>query len=144
MLLNKFKECKNNKKCLGRGIGSGKGKTCGKGNKGQKSRSGSNIRAFEGGQTPIYKRLPKRGFNSNNTNEYITITTKYIKNFINKNKIKKNNITIFSLKKLSLLKKKIKLIGRWNIINHIYIEVHFASINIINRARKFGSIIRLL
>ena len=62
-ILNNQKKLKTNKKRLGRGIGSGKGKTSGRGVKGQKSRSGVAIKSFEGGQMPLYRRLPKRGFN---------------------------------------------------------------------------------
>ena len=60
-------------KCLGRGIGSGKGKTSGRGGKGQTARSGVAINGFEGGQTPLYRRLPKRGFNKPNRKEFATI-----------------------------------------------------------------------
>jgi large subunit ribosomal protein L15 len=68
-LYNNFGSKKNRKR-VGRGIGSGKGKTCGRGVKGQKSRSGVAIKGFEGGQTPIIKRLPKRGFNSLSPKKY--------------------------------------------------------------------------
>jgi len=64
----------NAKKRLGRGIGSTKGKTCGRGHKGQKSRSGVAIKSFEGGQMPLYRRLPKRGFKSFNNQEKISIS----------------------------------------------------------------------
>ena len=60
----KLRNKQKGKKRLGRGIGSGKGKTCGRGHKGQKSRSGVAIKSFEGGQMPLYRRLPKRGFKS--------------------------------------------------------------------------------
>ena len=61
--LNTTAKITKNKMRVGRGIGSGKGKTCGRGIKGQKSRSGVAIKSFEGGQMPLYRRLPKRGFN---------------------------------------------------------------------------------
>jgi large subunit ribosomal protein L15 len=69
---------KKNKKRVGRGIGSGKGKTCGRGVKGQKSRSGVAIKGFEGGQMPMIKRLPKRGFNCPNSKKYIAVNIKDI------------------------------------------------------------------
>ena len=68
-----YSKVKKSKKRLGRGIGSGKGKTCGRGHKGQKSRSGVAIKSFEGGQMPLYRRLPKRGFKSITNNKNIAI-----------------------------------------------------------------------
>ncbi len=74
MQLNKlYSKVKKSKKRLGRGIGSGKGKTSGRGHKGQKSRSGVAIKSFEGGQMPLYRRLPKRGFKSIINNKNIAI-----------------------------------------------------------------------
>ncbi|MEM7071499.1 MAG: 50S ribosomal protein L15 [Pseudomonadota bacterium] len=77
MKLNTIKDCdgaRQNFKRVGRGIGSGKGKTCGRGMKGQKSRSGVAIKGFEGGQMPIYRRLPKRGFKMHNRTHYCELT----------------------------------------------------------------------
>ena len=142
MLLNSFKKIKNNRKCLGRGISSGKGKTCGRGNKGQKSRSGGVNFFFEGGQNPIYKRLPKRGFISKKKNKYKAINIKNIKNIIEKTK--KNKITINYLKKFLSTKLKIKIVGNWNIIDYSFIEVNYASQNIIVKALNFGSIINVM
>ena len=68
-----LKTKKTKKKRLGRGIGSSKGKTCGRGHKGQKSRSGVAIKSFEGGQMPLYRRLPKRGFKSSNNKKLVAI-----------------------------------------------------------------------
>jgi len=77
MQLNELNSVKQgSKKRIGRGIGSGKGKTSGKGHKGQKARSGVAIKGFEGGQMPIYMRLPKRGFNSHKAASYVPLTTK--------------------------------------------------------------------
>ena len=83
---------KNNKKKIrvGRGIGSGKGKTSARGHKGQKSRSGVAIKSFEGGQMPLYRRLPKRGFKSLNKNEIAILNLSKIQTIIDK---KKNNLT---------------------------------------------------
>lgn len=94
---------KKKKKRLGRGIGSCYGKTCGKGHKGQKSRSGAKIRrGFEGGQTPLYRRLPKFGFKTKKC-----ILTQEIK-LSNLNIIKNTVIDICTLKKYNLIKKNIK------------------------------------
>ena len=79
------------KKRLGRGIGSGKGKTSGRGVKGQKSRSGVAIKSFEGGQMPLYRRLPKRGFNPINKNKIAKINLDQIQNFLDKKRINPEN-----------------------------------------------------
>ena len=88
MYLNSFtSKNKKNKKRLGRGIGSSKGKTSGRGHKGQKSRSGVAIKSFEGGQMPLYRRLPKRGFRSlRNKKLEATINLSRIQEIINKKK----------------------------------------------------------
>ena len=78
--LNLDKKVVRNKKRIGRGIGSGTGKTSGKGHKGQKSRSGVSIKGFEGGQMPIHRRLPKRGFNNIFRKEYLPINLGTIQN----------------------------------------------------------------
>ena len=94
----------------GRGIGSGKGKTSGRGHKGQKSRSGVAIKSFEGGQMPLYRRLPKRGFNSFKKKGYVLLNIGQIQKFIDSKKINiENTINIEELKKNNLIKKKIKL-----------------------------------
>ena len=85
--LNNNVKTKIPKKRLGRGIGSGKGKTSGRGVKGQKSRSGVSIKSFEGGQMPLYRRLPKRGFNPVNKINYATISLTNLERFIQTNKI---------------------------------------------------------
>ena len=114
MRLNAKLKTKETKKRIGRGIGSGKGKTSGRGVKGQKSRSGVAIKSFEGGQMPLYRRLPKRGFNPIKNNEKIAIinlskiqsliskkiissSTKIDLNFLKKNKIVKKNVTKFKI-----------------------------------------------
>ena len=77
---------------VGRGIGSGKGKTSGRGVKGQKSRSGVAIKSFEGGQMPLYRRLPKRGFNPISKNEIAILNLEKIQSFIDKKNIKSSDI----------------------------------------------------
>ena len=83
---------KNDKIRPGRGIGSGKGKTCGRGNKGQKSRSGVAIKSFEGGQMPLYRRLPKRGFNPIKKKNIVTLNLQQLQKYISKNRISSNNL----------------------------------------------------
>ena len=85
----------------GRGIGSGKGKTSGRGHKGQKARSGIAIKSFEGGQMPLYRRLPKRGFNSIKKNNIATINLQQLQEFISKGKLNtKILINLNELKKI--------------------------------------------
>ena len=107
MQLNQFKsDNKKSKKRIGRGIGSGTGKTSGKGHKGQKSRSGVAIKGFEGGQMPIHRRLPKRGFKNIFRKEYVTINLGIIQKLINEKKITPENpLDLETLLKVGLLKK---------------------------------------
>ncbi len=86
--LNNISKLKTNKcKRVGRGIGSGTGKTCGRGVKGQKARSGVAIKGFEGGQTPIYMRLPKRGFKSQNSARYEVVNLRDVISLVESKKI---------------------------------------------------------
>ena len=107
MKLNQFKsDNKKSKKRIGRGIGSGTGKTSGKGHKGQKARSGVAIKGFEGGQMPIHRRLPKRGFKNIFRKEYVTINLGIIQKLINEKKITSENPLDFeTLLKVGLLKR---------------------------------------
>ena len=107
MQLNQFKsDNKKRKKRIGRGIGSGTGKTSGKGHKGQKARSGVAIKGFEGGQMPIHRRLPKRGFKNIFRKEYVTINLGIIQKLINEKKITPEiPLDLKTLLKVGLLKK---------------------------------------
>ena len=107
MQLNQLKsDHKKIKKRIGRGIGSGTGKTSGKGHKGQKARSGVAIKGFEGGQMPIHRRLPKRGFKNLFRKEYIPINLGIIQKLINEKKITPEKpIDLETLLKVGLLKK---------------------------------------
>jgi len=107
MQLNQLKsDNKKSRKRIGRGIGSGTGKTSGKGHKGQKSRSGVSIKGFEGGQMPIHRRLPKRGFKNIFRKEYVTINLGTIQKLINEKKIiPENSLDLKILLKVGLLKK---------------------------------------
>ena len=118
--LNNF-NIKNHKpkKRVGRGIGSGLGKTSGRGVKGQKSRSGVSIKSYEGGQMPLYRRLPKRGFNSLYKKEKnVAINLHSISKLIESNKIdssKSIDLRKFLLKPKTLKKVKVKVLGTGNI-----------------------------
>ena len=119
--LNSTNKIKEKKIRPGRGIGSGKGKTSGRGHKGQKSRRGVAIKSFEGGQMPLYRRLPKRGFNSIKKNDVAKLNKGKIQLFIDKKKIKANEkINLDLLKKLKLVSgkfNKIKILGSGDLID---------------------------
>ena len=131
----------------GRGIGSGKGKTSGRGHKGQKARSGVSIKSFEGGQMPLYRRLPKRGFNSIKKNNIAILNLQQLQKYISKGKIdSKILINLSELKKNKILKNKIdkiKLLGKGDIKDKINIEVDFISKSAKEKIEKNGSAIKL-
>ena len=132
---------------VGRGIGTGKGKTSGRGVKGQKSRSGVAIKSFEGGQMPLYRRLPKRGFNSIQKENIAILNLDKIQFFINKKKIDTNDIlNSSSLKKLKLINKnskKLKILGSGEIKDKINIEADLASKSALEKLEKIGGSIQL-
>ena len=131
----------------GRGIGSGKGKTSGRGHKGQKARSGIAIKSFEGGQMPLYRRLPKRGFNSIKKNNIAILNLQQLQKYISKGKLNsKSLINLSELKKNKILKgkiDKIKLLGNGDIKDKINIEVDFISKSAKEKIEKNGSSIKL-
>ena len=132
---------------VGRGIGSGKGKTSGRGVKGQKSRSGVAIKSFEGGQMPLYRRLPKRGFNPIVKKNIAILNLDKIQSYIDKKNIKSSD-TINSnlLKKLNLINKnsvKLKILGTGNIKEKLNIEADFASKSAVEKLEKLGGSIQL-
>ena len=92
--LNTKLKINKSKMRVGRGIGSGKGKTSGRGVKGQKSRSGVAIKSFEGGQMPLYRRLPKRGFNTISKNEIAILNLEKIQSLIDKKNIKPSDMLL--------------------------------------------------
>ena len=135
---------KNNKKKIrvGRGIGSGRGKTSSRGHKGQKSRSGVAIKSFEGGQMPLYRRLPKRGFNPIEKGNIAILNLEKIQSYIDKKSIK-TDVTINSnlLKKLKLINKnsiKLKILGSGEIKSKINIEADLASKSAKEKLEKIG------
>ena len=129
------------RKRVGRGAGSGFGKTAGRGFNGQKSRSGVSINGFEGGQMPLYRRLPKRGFNNIFSTKIQTINFNQISNIIKKYNLKPNDIKenyIFEKKILNKSKGSIKLLNVGELSSPINIEVSFASKKAIEKVEKLG------
>jgi len=129
--LNSTLKVKQKKIRVGRGIGSGKGKTSGRGVKGQKSRSGVAIKSFEGGQMPLFRRLPKRGFNPILKNKIATFNLDKLQNLIEKNKIKtEDTINLDFLIKNKLIKKtfnRLKILGSGDLKTKLNIETNFIS-----------------
>ena len=132
---------------VGRGIGSGKGKTSGRGVKGQKSRSGVAIKSFEGGQMPLYRRLPKRGFNPISKKNIAILNLDKIQSYIDKKSIKTSDILNSDLlKKLNLINKnsiKLKILGAGEIKDKINIEADLASKSAIKKLEKIGGSIQI-
>jgi len=145
--LNNRNKINKSKLRVGRGIGSGKGKTSGRGVKGQKSRSGVAIKSFEGGQMPLYRRLPKRGFNPINKKTIAILNLDKIQSYIDKKNIKTTD-TLNSnlLKKLKLIDQnsiKLKILGSGAIKNKINIEADLASKSAVEKLEKIGGSIQL-
>ena len=132
---------------VGRGIGSGKGKTCGRGVKGQKSRSGVAINSFEGGQMPLYRRLPKRGFNPIGKKRIAILNLDKIQSYIDNKKINiTETISSDLLKKSKLISTssvKLKILGSGEIKDKINIEADLASKTAIEKLEKIGGSIQL-
>ena len=147
-MLNNLKKIKQKKLRVGRGIGSGKGKTSGRGVKGQKSRSGVAIKSFEGGQMPLYRRLPKRGFNTISKKETGALNLSEIQSFINSKKIKTTDkIDLAFLKKLNIVKKKfkkLKVLGNGEIKEKLNLEVDYLSNSAKIKLEKSGSNIKII
>ena len=145
--LNNRNKINKSKLRVGRGIGSGKGKTSGRGVKGQKSRSGVAIKSFEGGQMPLYRRLPKRGFNPINKKTIAILNLDKIQSYIDKKNIKTTD-TLNSnlLKKLKLIDQnsiKLKILGSGAIKDKINIEADLASKSAVEKLEKVGGSIQL-
>ena len=149
MMISLNNRIKINKKKIrvGRGIGSGKGKTSGRGVKGQKSRSGVSIKSFEGGQMPLYRRLPKRGFNPIKKKNIAILNLDKIQSFIDKKSVKTSEILNSNLlKKLKLINKrssKLKILGSGEIKDKINIEADLASKSAVNKLEKIGGSIQI-
>ena len=145
--LNNREKINKSKMRVGRGIGSGKGKTSGRGVKGQKSRSGVAIKSFEGGQMPLYRRLPKRGFNSIFDNRIAILNLDKIQSHIDKKIIKTTDILNSDLlKKLKLINKNstmLKILGTGEIKNKINIVANLASKSAVEKLEKIGGSIQI-
>ena len=145
--LNNRSKINKKKIRVGRGIGSGKGKTSGRGVKGQKSRSGVSIKSFEGGQMPLYRRLPKRGFNPIEKKNIAILNLNKIQSFIDKKNVKTSEILNSNLlKKLKLINKrssKLKILGSGEIKDKINIEADLASKSAVNKLEKIGGSIQI-
>ena len=142
MNLNSLTKVNKKKIRVGRGIGSGKGKTSSRGHKGQKSRSGVSIKSFEGGQMPLYRRLPKRGFKQFKKHQIAILNLSKIQNMFDKkaNDLK-NSLDIKILKDKNLINKKylkLKILGSGDIKSNIEITAHFASKQAQKKIEKVG------
>ena len=146
-ILSNNTKVKRPKKRLGRGIGSGKGKTSGRGVKGQKSRSGVAIKSFEGEQMPLYRRLPKRGFNPINNKKIAKINLDQLQNFVDKKRIDPSNlINLESLKKNNIINKsylKFKVLGNGKLTSKIDIEVDYSSISAKEKIENLGGVLKI-
>jgi large subunit ribosomal protein L15 len=134
-------------KRVGRGIGSGKGKTSARGGKGQTARSGVAINGFEGGQTPLHRRLPKRGFTNINKIVYQVINIDDIEALIEAKRIDPKSITIAALKEIGAVKgksPKVKLLGCGETTHKFNIEVNLASRTAVEKAEKAGCTVTIV
>ena len=146
--LNTTAKITKNKMRVGRGIGSGKGKTCGRGIKGQKSRSGVAIKSFEGGQMPLYRRLPKRGFKSIHKKDIAILNLSSLQAHHDSKKINiEKEITLEGLKKIGLVAKKynkLKILGTGEIKSKVNLSVNFVSKQAKLKIEKAGGILNIV
>ena len=145
--LNNREKINKSKIRVGRGIGSGKGKTSGRGVKGQKSRSGVAIKSFEGGQMPLYRRLPKRGFNPIKKSIISVINLGYLQKLIDTSKISSSQkINIETLKKSKIVRnstRKFKILSTGEIKSKVDIEADYSSKSAIEKIKKVGGTISI-
>ncbi len=148
MGLNNLKRLNKKKTRVGRGIGSGKGKTSSRGHKGQKSRSGVAIKSFEGGQMPLYRRLPKRGFNTLKQNDVAILNLSKIQSMFDKSKNNlKDSLDLKILKDKNLINKKylkLKILGTGDVKANIEITAHSASKQALEKIKKAGGKINII
>jgi len=142
MKLNQLVKTDKKKIRVGRGIGSGKGKTSGRGHKGQKSRRGVAIKSYEGGQMPLYRRLPKRGFKSINKEKIAILNLSNLQNFYDKKRIDfKNLIDLKQLKKIKIINKKyskLKILGSGELKSKVDISANYFSDQAKKKIEKLG------
>ena len=148
MKLNSLVKSNKKKLRVGRGIGSGRGKTSSRGHKGQKSRSGVAIKSFEGGQMPLYRRLPKRGFKSLSKKNMAILNLSKIQNIYEKNKNEfKSSLDLKSLKEKKIINKKylkLKILGTGELKTKIDITAHFASKQAQEKITKAGGKLNII
>ena len=151
MKLNDIRDNKDavqNRKRIGRGIGSGTGKTSGQGHKGQKARSGVAIKGFEGGQMPIHRRLPKRGFNNIFRVEFSEINFDKIEKLIQDKKIDPSKVIdskiLLELGIIKKLNEKIKLLAKGELKSKINIEVTASSVSAKECVEKNGGVLKII
>ena len=141
---------KTNKKKIrpGRGIGSGKGKTSGRGHKGQKARSGVAIKSFEGGQMPLFRRLPKRGFKSFNKTNIAILNLSNLQRFFDQKKITlDNNLDLKMLQNKKIISRKyqkLKILGQGENKNKVNLSVNFVSKQAKEKIEKIGGKLTLI
>ncbi len=132
---------------VGRGIGCGKGKTCGRGVKGQKSRSGVAIHGFEGGQMPIYRRLPKRGFKNLFAKEFAVVNLDTLQKAVDAGKLNAKSIDIDALLNAGVINKKldgVRILARGAITTGIMISANSASKAAVEAIEKAGGKVNLV
>ena len=150
MKLNELKDNKGATKArirVGRGIGSGKGKTCGRGQKGQKSRSGVAVHGFEGGQMPIYRRLPKRGFKNPFSKEYAVVNLDTLQKAVDAGKLSANAIDLLALMNAGIISKPmdgLRLLARGAITTSVNVTVNSASKAAIAAVEKAGGKVNVI
>ena len=139
---------KHAKRRVGRGIGSGKGKTSGRGGKGQTARSGVRIKGFEGGQMPLHRRLPKRGFNNIFRLDFAEINLDRLQEAIDAKLVDaKETVTVESLVKAGVIRRAkdgLRLLGRGELKAKLTIEAHGASKPAIAAVEKAGGTVKIL
>ena len=144
MKLNEIRDnegARKSRKRVARGIGSGSGKTGGRGQKGQKSRSGVAVNGFEGGQMPIYRRLPKRGFNNHFAKEYAVVNLDTLQKAVDAGKLNAEDINVDALLKAGIVSKKldgIRLLARGAITSKVNVTVNSASKSAVAAVEKVG------
>ena len=148
MKLNNLVRTNKKKIRPGRGIGSGKGKTSGRGHKGQKSRSGVAIKSFEGGQMPLFRRLPKRGFKSLQKKNIAILNLSKLQNFFEQKKITlEENLDLKLLQNKKIVSKKyekLKILGSGEIKNKVNLTVNFVSKQAREKIEKIGGKLTLI
>lgn len=150
MKLNEIRDnegARKPRKRVARGIGSGSGKTGGRGQKGQKSRSGVAVNGFEGGQMPIYRRLPKRGFKNHFAKEFAVVNLDTLQKAIDAGKLNADDVNVESLLKSGVISKKldgVRLLGRGALTAKVNVSVNSASKTAVAAVEKAGGSVKLV